>query len=314
MNILITGGTGYLGSHLISKLINKNNIFILDKTKNLLKIKNVKKNCRYYPGLISYKNLKKNFCNKKIDLVIHLAGILKQKTFKKEKYLNDVNATISLLKYLKKFKIKYFIYASSCDVYGNTKNIKVSENTKCKPISKYAKNKYFTEKKIRSHLKDTNTKYLILRIFNIIGEDLSIAKENIFKKNDLISNIIKSYNNNKKFNLYGYNCNTIDGTCVRDYLSINKFIIIVSMLISKLRIIESTIINIGSSLGLTNLGIIKKVENSFNVKILYNRYKKKKYDPTYLVSNNNKLKKILKLKNIFFKSENILRSYKKYFI
>ena len=78
MNILVTGGTGYLGSHLISKLKNKNKIFVIDKTE-YLKVKNIIKNCTYISAKINKQNINKILKYKKIDLVIHLAGAIKQK-------------------------------------------------------------------------------------------------------------------------------------------------------------------------------------------------------------------------------------------
>ena len=84
MNILVTGGTGYLGSHLISKLKNKNKIFVIDKTKNVLKVKNIIKNCTYISAKINKQNINKILKYKKIDLVIHLAGAIKQKNQKKK--------------------------------------------------------------------------------------------------------------------------------------------------------------------------------------------------------------------------------------
>jgi UDP-glucose 4-epimerase len=311
MNILITGGTGYLGSHLVAKLHKKNNIFILDKTKNASKIKNIKKNLVYYPGTVDKKNLKKIFRENIIDLVIHFAGVLKQKKNYKYNYSEDLASTKSLLKFIKFFKVKYFIYSSSCDVYGNVNVQKIKENQKCKPISSYGKNKLLTEKCIKEYLKDEKTKYLILRIFNIIGADINIVKENFLKKNDLLSNLISSYKNNKIFKLYGYDLKTDDGSCVRDYISIQKFVQIVKKLILKIHLINSSTINIGSSFGISNLGMINKVERNFKIKIVYKKLKKRKKDPTYLVANNLKVKKLLKLKNKFFKKDKIFKYFNK---
>jgi UDP-glucose 4-epimerase len=307
MNILITGGTGYLGSHLILTLSKNNIIFILDKTKNKLKKKN-KKYSIYYSGYVNSHNIKKIFNKHNIDLVIHFAGVLKQKKNHKQSYYKDIESTRQLVKALKEFRIKYFIYSSSCDVYGNTKKSKVKENHKCHPISNYGKNKLLSERYIEKYLKNSQTKYFILRIFNIIGCNLDIPK-----KNDIISNLINSYKQKKYFNLYGYRCNTRDGTCVRDYLSIEKFVQIIANLITKLHIIKSNIFNVGSSFGISNLSIIKQIENKFKIKITYKKLRKRKQDPVLLVANNNKIKNNLNLNNEYFNNENILRSYKSYF-
>ena len=103
----------------------------------------------------------------------------------------------------------------------------------------------------------------------------------------------------KKLNLFGYKCATKDGTCVRDYLEISKFVKIVSSLISNRDKLNSSIFNVGSSIGLSNLEIIHKIQNLLKVKIQFNKKRKRKIDTVYLVSNNKKLRKTLKLKKSF---------------
>ncbi len=314
MNILVTGGTGYLGSHLISKLKNKNKIFVIDKTKNVLKVKNIIKNCTYISAKINKQNINKILKYKKIDLVIHLAGAIKQKNQKKEAYLKDLNSTKNLLIAVRNLNIKYFIYASSCDVYGHNEIKNVKENIQCKPISNYGKNKYRIEKLIKILLEKSYTKYFILRIFNVVGDQIPLNKEIFLKRNNLISNVFKSIVFKKKLNLFGYKCATKDGTCVRDYLEISKFVKIVLSLISNRDKLNSSIFNVGSSIGLSNLEIIHKIQNLLKVKIQFNKKRKRKIDTVYLVSNNEKLRKTLKLKKSFFNTDKILSGYKKYFI
>jgi nucleoside-diphosphate-sugar epimerase len=151
MNILITGGCGYVGSILIPKLLKLNyKITSIDTQwfgNHLKKHKNLK-------------NLKLNIQNiesvkiNNIDAVIHLASIANDPMSELDRNLSwetSALGTLKLLEYCKKFRVKRFIYASSGSVYGISKENKVRENSKLEPISLYNKVKMVTEKIILSY-------------------------------------------------------------------------------------------------------------------------------------------------------------------
>ena len=314
MNILITGGTGYIGSHIISSLDKKKNqIIVLDKTKNLKKLNKVSKKCIVYSDNINQNTLFKIFKNYKIDCVIHLASNIKQRNNSINSFKKDIKILKLIIEFLKKYNVNYFLYTSSCDVYGNKSNLKTRENFKCNPISNYGKSKLKSEKIIESNLKNKKIIYQILRIFNLIGFDKRYNNINILNRANLISNIIKNYKKRKNLNIYGYKCKTVDGTCVRDYMHIKDFSLIIRLLLGKMNKMKSGIMNIGSSVPISNLEIIKLIEKSNNIKIKFTKYQKKIDDPSFIVSDNTKLKKITKLKNTFFNKKLNLSSYSLFF-
>ena len=314
MNILITGGTGYIGSHIISSLDKKKNkIILLDKTKNLKKLKKVPQKCIVYSDNINENSLFKIFISHEIDCVIHLASNIKQRHNSINSFKKDIENLKLIIKYLKEFNVRYFLYTSSCDVYGNQSNLKARESLKCNPISNYGKSKLKSEKIIRSSLRNSKIIYQILRIFNLIGFDKKYNNINILNRANLISNIITNYRKRKNLNIYGYKCKTFDGTCVRDYMHIKDLSLIIRLLLEKINKIKSGIVNIGSSVPMSNLEIIKSIEVLNNIKIKYSKCKKKNDESSFIVSDNSKLKKITKLSNAFFRKKLDLSSYNLFF-
>ena len=300
MNILITGGTGYLGSNLVSKLRKNHRIFILDKTSDKKKIKKIPKDCVFFSGPINKKNLNKIFKFYDIKLILHFAGTIKQKKNKKFDLIKDIKSSVCLLEFTKKYKVKYFIFASSCDVYGEKQKLKIKENAKCQPLSNYGKTKYAIEKKIKKYLDRSINKYLILRIFNIIEDRHNLKKKKLINTNNLSNNILRSFKNGDTLDLFSFDLSNNDGTCVRDYMSIKQFTEIMLKLISNINKIDVDILNVGSSIGLSSLELLKKMEHLLKIRVSYIKKKKKKIDPPFLVANNTKLKKILNLRSDFF--------------
>ena len=191
--------------------------------------------------------------------------------------------------------------------------MKLKENFRCNPISIYGKSKLKSENIIIKNLKNKNTIYQILRIFNLIGFDKKNDNNNILNRASLISNIIKQYKDKKKLKIYGFKCKTPDGTCVRDYMHINDFSLIIKLLLKKINKIKSGIINIGSSFPLSNLQIINHIEQSNGIKIKYEKVRKKADETSFILSDNTKLKKLIKLKNNFFNKKLDLSSYNLFF-
>ena len=171
-NILITGGAGYIGSHIVEQLLKKNvNIIILDNLVTGYK-RLINKQTKFINGDIKNKSkLIKIINDYKIESIIHLAAYLNVNEAEKNKkkyYKNNIEGTLNLVHACKGSKVKTIIFASSCSIYGNCKG-SVSEKTKPNPQGYYAYTKFKGEEIIKKYAKKYNYQYGILRYFNVAG-------------------------------------------------------------------------------------------------------------------------------------------------
>ena len=174
-NILVTGGAGYIGAHLIEILIKeKKNVFILDNLSTGHKKLIIKKAKFIRSDISNTKKIKKIVKLYKIDSVIHLAAVLSvgegQKNPKKY-YKINVDGTKKVLQSIKNSNVRNFIFSSTCAVYKDGLK-KVSEKSSLKPTSVYGKTKLKCEKLIQSFCYKQDINYGILRFFNVAGASI----------------------------------------------------------------------------------------------------------------------------------------------
>jgi len=225
MNILVTGGAGYIGSHIIEQLINKNNIIILDNLKTGHK-KLINKKANFIKGDINNKKLLIKILKKyNIQTIIHLAALLNVSEAEKNKlkyYKNNIQGTLNLILACKNSNVKNFIFSSSCSIYGDTKG-SVSERRSPNPIKYYAYTKFKGEELIKKYSRIFKYQYGILRYFNVAGASYSGKIGEMEKSHGhLIKNIaIQSLKKKPVINIFGNDYSTKDGTCVRDYIHVS---------------------------------------------------------------------------------------------
>ena len=312
-NILVTGGAGYIGSHIIELLVKKKfKVFIYDNLVTGYK-KLINKKAVFIKGDIkNSKLLIKTINDNNINSIIHLAGYLNisegQKN-KKKYYKNNVIGTLNLVKACKNSTVKNIIFSSSCSIYGNIKG-SVSEKNIPKPKSYYAFTKYKSEEIIKKYGKKFNFKYGILRYFNVAGASPSGKIGEIEKSyGHLIKNLaIQSTKLRPKVDIFGNNYNTKDGTCIRDYIHVSDLADIHILVLKKISSSKKSLIfNCGYGKGYSVkeiLEIFKKIKKGVIIK-----YKKKRIgDVAQIYSDNSKLKKILKWKPKFNNIQTILKS------
>ena len=172
---LVTGGCGFIGSHLAETLINKGGkVIIIDdlSTGHISNIKNFIKNKKltFVKSSILNKNIRKYF--KKIDTVFHLAAQsdIVPSIENPNKYFDvNVNGTLNILNFAREFNIKKFIYAASSSCYGIPKKYPTDELSEINPRYPYALTKYLAERLVQHWAKLYNFKYLSLRLFNVYG-------------------------------------------------------------------------------------------------------------------------------------------------
>jgi len=255
----ITGGTGSLGRNLI---------------KNYKNIKFVK----YRNDIRNKKKVFEWVIKNKFVAIIHLAAIVPIKIVNKNKkkaYQVNYEGTKNIVDATLKSETEWFFFSSTSHVYRSSKK-KISENSIKKPISFYGQTKYLSEKYIIKSYSNSKKKYCIGRIFSTSNKNQ--------KNNYLVPDLIKKISNAKNtINLYNLNH-------YRDFISMNE----ISKIIIRLYRVKFK--------GIINIGRGKKVYLKDIAKLVCKKYKKKynfidKKEPTYLIANNKKLKKIINLKN-----------------
>ena len=314
MNILVTGGAGYIGSHVIELLVkNKTNkVIVLDNLSTGYKIL-INKKSKFFKGDINNKKLINKLINTfNIDTIIHLAASLNVSEAQKNKkkyYKNNITGTNNLLFSCKNTTVKNIIFSSSCSIYGNIKG-SVNERKKPNPQGYYALTKYKGEELIKKYASTFNYNFGILRYFNVAGASPSGKIGEIETSHGhLIKNIaIQSMKKKPKLNIYGNNYNTKDGTCVRDYIHVTDLADIHIKGIKYLKENKkSFILNCGYGKGYSVLQIanrFKKIRKNTQINFM----KRRPGDIAQVFSDTKKFKKLLKWKprhndiNIIIKS------------
>lgn len=314
-NILVTGGAGYIGSHIVELLIKKKaNVTILDNLSTGYK-KLINKNSEFIKGDIKNINiLKKIIKEKKITSIIHLAACLnvKEAELKHKKYYkNNVLGTLNLVKACKNSMVKNIIFSSSCSIYGNVKEGMVSEKKRPNPQGKYASSKLDGENIIKKYSKKNNYKYVILRYFNVVGASESGKIGEIeTSHNHLFKNIaIASLKKKPIVNIFGKNYNTPDGTCIRDYMHVVDLSQIHIKCLEKINSSRKSItLNCGYGKGFSVLEVAKKLKKIQKKKIIINFKKPRLGDVGKVYSDTLKLKKFINWKPKYNNLEFMLKS------
>ena len=312
-NILITGGAGYIGSHIVEILAcKKNNIYILDNLSTGHK-RLINQRANFIFGDINNQNLIKKILNKhNIDSVIHLAAVLSvgesEKNPLKYKKIN-IEGTKKLLSSLKDSNVKNLIFSSTCAVYKDGLT-KVSERSKLKPTSVYGKTKLIGERLIETFSKKNKINYGILRFFNVVGASSSGKIGQINKGDQLFKNLAVELERQKpNFKIYGDDYKTKDGTCIRDYIHVVDIAEIHLKVLKKInQFNNSVILNCGYSKGVSVKDVVEKFKKNTKKKVLVKIFKKRKGDMAKITANSSKLKKYINWKPKFNNLNLIVRS------
>ena len=313
-NVLITGGAGYIGSHVTETLLKKNKkVFLVDNLSTGHK-KLINKKAKFFKLDIANKHgIKKIIEKYKIDSIIHLAAnlIISEGQKKPQKYYkNNVLGTKKLLESCKKSSVKNFIFSSSAAIYKEGQ-YKVSENSIIKPKSVYGKTKIKAENLIINFAKKNKINYGILRYFNIAGASPSGKIGLINKKSDHLfknfsSEIMKK---RPKLKIYGSDYKTKDGSCIRDFIHVSDIAQIHYLILEKINKLKiSKILNCGYNKGISVLEVAKefKKQSSKKVNIIFT--KRRKDDLIKIIASNKKLKNFVKWRPKFDNLSKIVKS------
>ncbi len=316
MHILLTGGAGYIGSH-IAKIIASEKHTKITVVDNLSggdfdSIAVLRK--LFKPELFRFMCFDLNdqnqladlFKTSRFDAVIHLAAHLQvaESVVNPLKYYmnNTLNSSV-LINMCIKYGVKNFVFSSTAAVYGHPKTTPITENTLTSPINPYGMSKLMTENILKDVAKaHPDFKYVVLRYFNVAGADADgLLGECHTPETHLIPLAVRAaLGLFDDFSLYGDDYDTPDGTCLRDYIHVNDLaqahILAIDYLTQNK---TSNTFNCGYAEGFSVKQVINSVkkisQTDFKVQILNRRVG----DPTELVADNQKIKKLLSWKPFF---------------
>tara|TARA_B100000886_G_scaffold325471_1_gene271068 strand:- start:59 stop:1069 length:1011 start_codon:yes stop_codon:yes gene_type:complete len=313
LNILVTGGLGYLGSHAVVELIKQNyGVVILDnlsnshkKNLNILEEISDQKIDFYEADIRDKEKLNKIFRDTNISGIMHFAGLKsveKSNSERKEYFDVNVNGTRNLINTLSETNNnkKFFIFSSSACVYGSPDYLPYDENHSLCPDNYYGQTKLESELILENTFKNhKDWKIITLRYFNPIGSHHSylIGDNPLGKPENLMPNILKAVNSEKKsLKIFGSNHDTFDGTPVRDFIHvedlINGHVLALNFLKNSKKDIYE-IFNLGNGVGLSVLQLIKLFEDTNEVKVSYEFVGKRKGDLPIYFSSAKKIKEKL---------------------
>lgn len=283
--ILITGGTGYIGSHTAVKLLEQNEeIIILDNLYNSKEevLDNIvtittKKPKFYETDLLDMNYLEKIFQENKIHCVIHFAGLkaVGESVAEPLKYFNNnIAGTINLLMTMKKYNCKKIIFSSSATVYGTTQIMPLTENSPLGVTNPYGRTKLVIEDMLRDlYTSDNEFGIVLLRYFNPIGAHKSglIGENPNGIPNNLMPFICKVAKGElPQLNVFGNDYDTVDGTGVRDYIHVEDLATGHVKSYDKIKLANGIYTyNLGTGNGYSVLEVINAFEKANNIKVNY---------------------------------------------
>ena len=277
--ILVTGGTGYIGSHTVVKLLKASyEVVILDNLSNskISVIDRIEKITNKRPSFIEgdirdQSLLNKLFSDHRIDAVIHFAGLKAVGESVEEPlkyYENNVGGSITLLEAMKNANVTQMVFSSSATVYGEPQELPIKEDHPLNPTNPYGETKLAVENLLRDLYRSSSSwKIFILRYFNpvgahqsgLIGEDPNDIPSNLFP---YIAKVAMGEFESLK--VFGDDYDTRDGTGVRDYIHVIDLAEAHIKALEKLSQSKCEAINLGTGQGYSVLEIIKAFEKMSN--------------------------------------------------
>lgn len=298
MSILVTGGAGYIGSHMVRMLAARNyEVVVLDSMEFGHKAA-VPTSVPIVQGNIGDTEVvEKVFSTYAIDAVIHFAAYLAVAESVKDpiKYVyNNIIRPVTLLEAMAKYGVKHFIFSSTAAVYGNPQVIPIPEDHPKNPESPYGLTKWCFEHLLRVYDKSSGIKSISLRYFNASGAALDGAhgEDHAVETHIIPLAIRTAMGKQPHFSLFGTDYPTSDGTCIRDFIHNEDLCEAHILALQALKNGHTTdVYNVATGTGVTNREVVEVVKKVTGKDFLVKEEARRPGDPHSLVADPSKIMK-----------------------
>ncbi len=299
MNILVTGGAGYIGSHTVHLLLQQGyDVTVVDNLSRGHR-HNVDPEPLRVVDLADTEALCRIFAERRYEAVVHFAAYISvgESMRAPEVYFaNNVGGSLSLLTAMVRSGVKHLVFSSTAAVYGMPARVPIREDSPFAPVSPYGESKVMVEKMLRWFDAIHGVRSTSLRYFNASGAD---AKSGLGEEHEpethLIPLVFRAVETGEPVTVFGDDYPTRDGTCIRDYIHVND------LAQAHIRALESLLaggasdaFNVGTGAGYSVREVLNAVEEVTGKKVPYVVGPRREGDPAELVADSTRLRNELK--------------------
>lgn len=297
--ILITGGAGYIGSHIVHDLVEHGHETIVFDNLSTGLIQNLHPKSNFIEGdLLNEDDLDKVFENE-IDVVFHFAALKAagvSMTNPSQFAKGNITGSLNLIMKMVEKHVEHIIFSSSAAVYGNPQYLPIDEEHPKDPTNYYGYTKLAIEENLKWFSKLHGINYAALRYFNATGYDVRGRITGQEKDTTNLSPIVMEVASGQRemLHIFGDDYDTEDGTCLRDYIHVNDLadahLKAMNYIINNK---ENLVVNLGTSKGSSVVEVIKAAEEVIGERINYKIVDRRAGDPANLVASYNRAKELL---------------------
>ena len=290
MKVLVTGGAGYIGSHVVFELIDQGHDVTIFDDMSLGSEKNIDSRANFVKGSTMAESDLDSVCQDRFDCVLHFAAwkAAGESMTNPGKYAkNNLNGTINLINACDKYDIGYFVFSSSAAVYGMPEYLPLDEMHPLNPGNYYGATKLMVEKNLEWFSELKGMKYASLRYFNAAGYDVQGRITGLEKNPQNLIPITMEVACGIKddMKVFGNDYSTEDGTGVRDYIHVNDLAVAhVNALDYLVNNNKDLLVNLGTGKGHSVLSVIEKTEEITGKAVKFEVVDRRNGDPDTIIS------------------------------
>lgn len=300
MSVLVLGGAGYIGSHAVHQLIDRNQHVVVIDNLSTGHREAIHPDAVFYQGDIrDIQFLRRVFKEEAIESVIHFAAhslVGESMEIPLQYFDNNVYGTQVVLQAMVEFDVKSIVFSSTAATYGEPEQVPITENMPTSPTNTYGETKLTMEKMMHWAEQAHGIQFVSLRYFNVAGARPSaVIGEDHHPETHLIPIILEVALGKREFiSIFGDDYDTPDGTCIRDYIHVEDLIKAHLLALNYLKQGgESTVFNLGSNTGFSVKEIIQAVEKVTKKQIPTKIAERRSGDPATLIASSEKAKQTL---------------------